>query len=137
MFVFAAVCPCAGVTSYTEPSLNVTFNVPGNVPFVPVVLAVVVVSSTLASASAASIIAFLSASVVFASTPCFQKLSLKSSPTHAAKSTPFKPPKSLTSSAFEKAFRIICVPVSIELVMLRLNFLPSSVIFPLSRLFTL
>ena len=107
MFVFAeSVSSLLASTTYTEPSLNVTFNVPGNVPFASVVLFCAVVSSTVASARAASIVAFFSLSVVFAATPFFQKLffavvsvSFSRSPNHAAKFTPFSPPFFLTISA--------------------------------------
>ena len=108
MFVFAgSVSFLLASTTYTEPSLNVTFNVPGYSPFAVVVLASgFVVSSTVASARAASIVAFFVLSVVFAATPFFQKLlfavasvSFSRSPTHAAKSTPFSPPFFLTTSA--------------------------------------
>ena len=97
MFVLAGVCPCAASTSYTEPSLNVTFNVPGNVPFAAVVLCGFVVSSTVASFSAFSIVALSASFTVSAgATPFFQS---NAAPTNSAKSTPFNPPNAFTSSA--------------------------------------
>ena len=98
MFVFSAsVAPCSFAT-YTDPSLNVTFNVPGNVPFASVVLFCgSVVSTTVASFSAFSIVALSASFTVSAgATPFFQS---NAAPTNSAKSTPFKPPNAFTSSA--------------------------------------
>ena len=108
MFVFSAsVAPCSFAT-YTDPSLNVTFNVPGNVPFASVVLFCAVVSSTVASCIAFSIVA-LSASFTpsAGATPFFQS---NVAPTNSAKSTPFKPPNAFTLSAV-----VSCVAVAVNL----------------------
>ena len=97
MFVFSASVVAFSFTTYTEPSLNVTFNVPGNVPFASVVLCGFVVSSTVASFIAFSIVALSASFTVSAgATPFFQS---NAAPTNSAKSTPFKPPNAFTSSA--------------------------------------
>ena len=85
-------------TSSEEPSANVTVNVPGNVPFASVVLFCgSVVSTTVASFSAFSIVALSASFTVSAgATPFFQS---NAAPTNSAKSTPFKPPNAFTSSA--------------------------------------
>ena len=87
----------AAFTTYTEPSLNVTFNVPGNVPFASVVLFCSVVSSTVASFIAFAIVALsVSFTASAGATPFFQS---NVAPTNSAKSTPFKPPNAFTLSA--------------------------------------
>ena len=84
-------------TSSEEPSANVTVNVPGNVPFAFVVL--FDLSVTVAPANKAASLPSASCTLSASAAPFFQKSASSVSPTHAARSTPFKPPFFLTMSA--------------------------------------
>ena len=124
-------------TSRVDLSANLTSSFPAVGFNTSASVVLFALSVTVAPAKSAASLPSASCTLSANAAPFFQKSASRLSPTHAARSTPFSPPASFTSSAFEKAFRTICVPFSNEFVMLRLNFFPSSVITPLSRLFTL